>query len=287
MTKKRGKKAKQSNPISFVKIIGRLVWSTIKFFFKSIWWFSGLIVKIYDFIARKVIRTPNEIDSKKQSKQIKKDDPKNESLKLIHSFQGNLDDWVKKISSSDSTIGIILGARGTGKSAFGMRFLENTNAKTKKKCYAIGFKEEETPSWIEVVDGTDKIHNNAFVLIDEGGVLFSSRNSMTTANKMLSELILIARHKNLSILFISQNSSNLDINIIRQADYLVLKPSSLLQRDFERKKIKQVYDEVEKQFNEYKNERGLTYIYSDSFRGFVSNKLPSFWSEKLSKSFSG
>mgnify|MGYP001562619392 FL=1 len=163
--------------------------------------------------------------------------------------------------------------------------LENIYAKTSRKCYAIGFKENEMPSFVDVVEKTDEIENDGFVLIDEGGVLFSSRRAMSTANKMLSDLILISRHKNLTILFISQNSSNLDVNIIRQADFLILKPSSLLQKDFERKIVKDLYDKTKDKFDKYNDRIGLTYLYSDDFTGFVTNKLPSFWSENISKSF--
>jgi hypothetical protein len=98
---------------------------------------------------------------------------------------------------------------------------------------------------------------------------------------------LIARHKNLSVLFISQNSSNLDVNILRQADCMLLKPSSLLQKDFERKKITEIYEEVKEDFQRLKDHKGLTYIYSEEYRGFVENDLPSFWSQGISKSFSG
>ena len=108
-------------------------------------------------------------------------------------------------------------------------------AKTKRKCYAMGFKRDEMPSWVEVVENIEEINNDSIVLVDEGGVLFSSRRAMTNANKILGDLILISRHKNLSILFISQNSSNLEVNILRQADFIVLKKSSLLQKEFERK----------------------------------------------------
>ena len=108
---------------------------------------------------------------------------------------------------------------------------------------------------------------------------------MSNANKLLSELILISRHKNLSILFISQNSSNLDVNILRQADFLVLKSSSLLQKDFERKIIQKIYDATEKDFEKFRDKKGLTYIYGNLFRGFVTNPLPSFWGEKISKGF--
>src|SRR3989344_862010 len=85
---------------------------------------------------------------------------------------------------------------------------------------------------------------------------------------------------------ITHNSSNIEINTIRQSDYLILKPSSLLQKDFERKKIKEIYNEVEELFNKHKDVEGLTYIYSNEYKGFVSNPLPSFWSSRVSKSYS-
>ena len=109
---------------------------------------------------------------------------------------------------------------------------------------------------------------------------------MSNANKLLSGLMMVARHKNISIIFISQNSSNLEVNILRQADFLALKPSSLLQKDFERKIVQKIYESVDKYFKRFKEDRGLVYIYSGKFRGFVSNPLPSFWGEGVSKGFS-
>ena len=85
---------------------------------------------------------------------------------------------------------------------------------------------------------------------------------------------------------ITHNSANLEINAIRQSDYLILKPSSLLQKDFERKKIKEIYESVTEDFEELEDDKGLTYIYGDKYRGFVSNKLPGFWSQKVSKGYS-
>jgi hypothetical protein len=227
-----------------------------------------------------------DIQKKKKSRAKAKILPKYQEFRNLHSYQGELSKWETKIQDSDSTIGIILGARGTGKSAFGIKFLENMHSKTKKKCFAMGFSKEEMPSWIKVIESPEELKNDSHVLIDEGGILFSSRKSMSSANKLLSDLILIARHKNLSIMFISQNSANLDVNILRQADYLVLKPSSLLQKDFERKKIQKIYSEVEEDFKKYKEDKGLGYVYADNFRGFISNPLPSFWNTNISKSFS-
>ena len=204
-------------------------------------------------------------------------------FKIIETMKGSFNNFESFLANNPSTIGIILGARGTGKSAIGLKLLENLHVLSKKKFYAMGFK--NLPNWIDVVEDINEIKTDSFVLIDEGGILFSSRKSFSDANKLLSELLLVARHNDLSILFISQNSANLEINAIRQADYLILKPSSLLQRDFERKKIKDIYDEASVKFEKYKNIRGLTYIYSEQFKGFVANPLPTFWNQKISKSF--
>ncbi len=247
------------------------------------------IVKIPYYIVKGIINLIEMISKKTKETNVKR---KRESIrakydqfKIIESLEGNYKTWFDKTIESDSQIGIILGARGSGKTAFGVKMLENIYAKYKEKCFAIGFKKEEFPSWIKVVSDISELVNDSWVLIDEGGILFSSRSSMSSANKMLSKLILIARHKNINILFISQNSSNLEVNILRQADFLVLKKSSLLQKEFERKIVQKIYSESQAKFNKYSEDKGITYLYSDKFRGFVSNPLPSFWKEGISKSF--
>jgi len=154
-------------------------------------------------LYEKISKRNKEDKIKKKRESIKE---KYSSFKIIETIEGDYKRWFDKITKAESVIGIILGARGSGKSALGIKFLENIYAKNKKKCFAIGFKQEEFPSWINVVSNISEIENNSWVLIDEGGVLFSSRSSMSNANKMLSQLILIARHKSINILFISQNS---------------------------------------------------------------------------------
>jgi hypothetical protein len=247
------------------------------------------ILKSPYYVGRGIYRLSKKAEVKSTERKVRKKrdsmSAEYEDFGVVSTHAGDYGEWMSDLIEAESRIGIILGARGSGKSAIGIKLLENIFSKTNRNCYAMGFTSSEMPAWINVVEKVEEINNNGIVLIDEGGVLFSSRKSMSSANKLLSDLILIARHKNLSILFISQNSSNLDVNIIRQADFLVLKPTSLLQRDFERKKIKDIYGEVEKEFEKYKDNKGLTHIYSGRFRGFVSNPLPSFWNVRISKSF--
>lgn len=245
--------------------------------------FTKFLLKILGLLLGKIYSAGKQGVTKTNRPHSK---PTYQSLVLQKQLAGNLLEFEDKLLSSKSTIGLILGARGSGKSALGMRILENISAKSKRKVCAMGFEENTLPDWIRFVNNIEEIPNGYVVLVDEGGIFFSSRSSQSSANKILSSLLLVARHKDISVLFISQNSANLEINTIRQADYLLLRKPSLLQKEFERKKIGQIYDEVCTQFAELAD-KGLysTYIYSDEFRGFVTNELPSFWNQKTSKSF--
>jgi hypothetical protein len=263
---------------SFLKKVGKVFLFLIKIPYFIV---LGVVLGIKKF-SKFVLKIKKERKIKKKRESMI---PKYEEFKILKVISGNYSEWMKEIFNSDSKIGIILGARGSGKTAFGMKFLENFRVKSKKKCFALGFKKNDLPYWIEGVEDISQISNNSFVLIDEGGILFNSRKSMSNANKMLSDLMLISRHKNISILFISQNSSNLEINVLRQADFLVLRSSSLLQKNFERKIVQKIYGKVETFFNKFKKDKGLSFIYSENFQGFVSNPLPSFWKEELSKGF--
>jgi len=247
-----------------------------------------LIDTIFNIISFFATNEETKVIKKKQrSRKMRKHEPELLKFKPIQkSDAGSVDEFEKYLADNPSTIGLIVGKRGAGKSAVALKTLENVCAKTGRKCQALGFNAAELPGWIDCVDSIDELQNDSFVVMDESGVLFSSRSSMGKVNKMLSNLLFVSRHKNMSILFITQNSCNVDINIIRQLDYIMLKKSALVQLDFERSKIKKIYEETDERFNELYNDHiGLTYIYSDVFRGFMENTLPSFWGEEISKNF--
>lgn len=264
--------------LSFFKYLGIGIWWLLKGLWwvlkqlgKGIWWISAKIVSFATREQRVKVK-------KKQTSELP------ERIKTINIFEGSFKSFWKRLRESDSLIGIVVGARGSGKSAVALSIMEELQG-NKENYYAMGFKSKDLPDWIKVVEDIKEIENNSFVVIDEGGILFSSRDSMSDSNKFLSELLFIARHKDLTILFISQNSSNIEVNTLRQADFLILKKSSLLQKDFERKKISDIYTKYSEDFSKYKNMKGASLIYSDEFVGFVHNELPTFWSAKVSKGF--
>lgn len=252
-------------------------------------WIGKATLVIIKFIVNtiKLIATRWRKNKEKTTieKSRKANPPQKAEWRELESLEGKWPDFEKKLASSKSLIGMILGARGSGKTALGMALVENLAAQSKKSIYAMGFMQNDLPPWITPITDISTVENNAIILADEGAIQYSSRRSMTDANKVLSDLLFISRHKDLTILFIAQNSSTIEVNTLRQADFLILKPSSLLQKDFERKKIKELYDEVAPLFKKYQSITGLTYIYSDWYRGFVKNPLPSFWSTNMSKSY--
>lgn len=272
----RGEKSASSSRPSALSIL----WIVIKAPFKGLWWSVKKIASLFLFSKEKA----EQFSIKQHRKELSKSSAY-ASFDVIESSDGTWQAFENRLLSKKSTIGIILGARGSGKTGLGMRLLENAHAKTKRTCYCMGFHEETLPSYLQSISRLEEAKKDSFILIDEGGILYSARKSMSEANKILSEALLIARHNDLSIIFISQNSANLEINALRQADYLLLKPSSLLQLDFERQKIKDIYEASLGGFQKHKETRGLTYVYSSEFQGFISNSLPSFWTSKVSKSF--
>ncbi len=255
-----------------------LIFAALKWVMLSLWW---LLTVLFSLLKKGVATAQQIQTTNKRPKQ----DALFDSLKEVESAYGNVGSFESQLYSQKSMIGLILGARGSGKSAIGMKLLENVYSKTGRTVYAMGFAEESLPTWIQPISSLDGVKNGSFILVDEGGIVFSSRSSMSSANKLLSDLLLISRHKDLSVLFITQNSANIEINTIRQGDYLILKPPSLLQLDFERKKIQDIYEDSKNGFEKYKDRTGLAYIYSHNYKGFITNALPSFWSTKLSKSF--
>ena len=270
---------KRHNIIALLLIwIFKLIWYILKGIYAALKFLFLGILSLFKNAGKKLHVKNIEIASTKERKYLSELD-----FKEIEHEQGILENFKHILYENKSTIGLILGARGSGKSALGLRITENVACKTNKRVYAMGFK--SLPKWINIISKLEGVDSNSFLLIDESGITFSSRNFMRELNKFLSDLLLISRHKDLSVLFITQNSSNIDVNIIRQIDYLLLKPSSLLQHEFERKKISNIYKEQAKKFSKYKMIKGLTYVYSDPYRGFIENGLPSFWNDKISKSF--
>lgn len=285
MSKKKKGKVKKQEPrkgfgLRVLIFLGMIFW----FILKIPYFLAKYLYVFFKYAYNKIRGMPNVKDIKFAKGKLRDTRDEEVSYSVLDSIKGNFDDFLEELKKNDSFIAITIGARGSGKTATSLALMELLRG-SKKNYFAMGFSKDALPEWIFLVEDVSNIKNDSLVLVDEGGILFSSRSFMSDSNKLLSELLMIARHKNISIIFISQNSSNLEINTLRQADVLILKKHSLLQKNFERKIIAKLYEEHESYFEKHKTKKGTSLFYADSFVGLVDVSLPSFWSVKTSKSF--
>lgn len=212
---------------------------------------------------------------------LKKKKQKDIDFKITQAISGDYNNIKNQLKNS-SLIILIIGKRGSGKSALGFKLLEA--ASEKRKAYYLG--KAKLPRFIKKVSEIKEVKNNSIVLVDEATINYSSRSSMKESNKILGELMAIARHKNLSLIIITQNSAMIDLNVMRLSDVIIFKEPSLLQSRFERKSISDLFKKAKEEFKKInEDKRRFFYIISDEFEGILEFSLPKFWSDRLSKSF--
>src|SRR3989338_4790493 len=216
---------------------------------------------------------------------VEKKDANYVPFEIAKKDKGSYEEFYEKMRKT-SLIFLIVGKRGSGKTSLGFRMLELFHKSSGRKCYVLGYEKSRLPWWIRKVEDIEKIPNNSIALFDEGAILFSARESMKEINKVLGKIMAIARHKNLTLILITQNSGMIDLNVLRLADTLLLKEPSLLQSKFERKGLNEIFDKIKPDFDKLKEKKAHFYVWDDEFQGILKYGLPRFWSDKISKSYS-
>lgn len=128
------------------------------------------------------------------------------------------------------------------------------------------------------------------VLVDEGYLGFHARRSMAEANVGISQIINLSHQRNQTIIVVTQETRQVDINIVSQTDVLILKKPSMLQSKFERGLLRDFVKEANAAFLPIlkKDVKRYSYVIADEaeFKGIMENSLPSFWRPALSRIFS-
>ena len=148
----------------------------------------------------------------------KKKPEKSVGFNIVEQMSGDYDDFEDRLKNH-SLIILITGKRGSGKTALGFKLLDVV--REKRKAYYLG--QGKLPRFIKKVSEIKDVRNNSILLVDEAAIAYSSRSSMKQANKVLGELMVIARHKNLSLIIITQNSAMIDLNVMRLSDTIIFK----------------------------------------------------------------
>ena len=183
---------------------------------------------------------------------------------------------------------LIVGKRGSGKTGMAFYLLEKAHSIfPKRKCYAVGIpRSVKLPKWIRKADKVEKVPNESVVLVEEAG-LGTASAYRNWEHEALRHLIQLARHKALTLIFINLNTSTLDINVVRQADTLMLREPSVFQASTERPGIKKLVLQAIEEFAKLPEAERIKHAWVIHARGaeMVATPLPGFWSDKISRSY--
>ena len=199
--------------------------------------------------------------------------------------------WLENIPHP-SAIGI-LGKRGSGKTATGFELLELL--KYKLKAWVFGFPQEKRkllPDYVGFVDNLEdlqEIPEDSVVLFDEAHLHFHSRRSQNEAGLMIGSLLNLSRQKGLTLIFIMQESRQVDKNIISGINVFVIRDFGMHQMKFDRPELKDMLKEAKNKLASLPKEgkKKTAYLYSPDcdFAGLMEISLPTFWSEQLSRAY--
>ena len=189
--------------------------------------------------------------------------------------------------SGHPAIVLVLGGRGSGKSAVAHRITEDFRYRLSP--YVVGFPEHSKgllPGWMGIERRLEDVPSNSISVVDEAHLAHHSRDWHKSGNRDICRLLNLSRQQGKTIIFIVQQGRHLDIDIVSSADVLIIKNPGLLQAKFDRPEFRDILMDAKRAFQTVEGDlRRWSYVYSQSadFAGLIENGLPTFWSSKLSK----
>ena len=195
--------------------------------------------------------------------------------------------WLEILPPGSVTL--ILGKPGSGKTALGYYLLERLRYRT--RCYVVSLPDTvhgDLPPWLGVVRSLEEAPLEAALLVDEVALQFPARMSASEKNQKLLEVISLARQRSQIIIFIAQEASYIDINILRGLSTLIIKEPAPLQVLFERAELREFIQRAQEEFGKVEEDkRCWTYVAFSpcGYRGMVQIAKPDFFSDALSRCY--
>jgi len=126
------------------------------------------------------------------------------------------------------------------------------------------------------------------VVADEMAIHANAREHQSDSNKELYKLMAVSAQCHQLLLLICQHTWQLDVGLAMEPDIVVFKQPSLLHIRFARPELKPEVEEAWKAFATARGDkRSWSYVvnFHDGRKGFLRNRLPSFWSQELSEAY--
>lgn len=199
-------------------------------------------------------------------------------FKIEEEEEGQLKNRLNELMKTSSHC-IIIGSRGEGKTALAFKLLELYD--DFKECYVYKYPNPFLlPTFIKNISKIEQLPVNSVLLIDECSNDFDQYSYAKRDNRYLRDLMITARHKNQSFIFVTTTTKFINLNFMYLIDSYFLKTPAIYQREEERKIIKNAYNQITETINI--NE----FWYMDN-KLFLKGKFikPMWFNDKLSKAY--
>ena len=185
---------------------------------------------------------------------------------------------------------LILGKRGSGKSALACHLLELFRYRLTPLVVGPPQRAKALlPEWIGIAPSLEDLPQNCIALIDEAYLAYHARESHTDTSKAMSQLLNLSRQRNQTLLFVTQEARQVNRNIVSAASVAVFKELGLLQLEFERRELGKLVESAREALDhkQAKIRRQWAFVYSPDadFLELLPGQVPSFWKPSLSKLF--
>lgn len=196
-------------------------------------------------------------------------------------------DWAKDIPSKSLNT-IIIGKRGSGKTALGFHILDLHHRFSKRPLYVLRFpKQKLLPKHIKSAHSLEDAPEGSVLLIDEAGLDFNQFAFNSKEGKEVAGILKLARHKKMSIIFITQHGATLTRDVRRLVDVYLLREPSLSQRYDEISIIKRLYQNCFMLFETDTAKKKGFYIADNNVMEMAYFDLPSYWNDEISTAYGG
>lgn len=183
-----------------------------------------------------------------------------------------------------SGLAVVLGARGSGKTALTTRLAERRGRPT----YVLGMPQSVLPDsgqWQAIgPENVEQIPNRSTVIIDDAGLYVDSHKWGSDLNELVRSLVMTLRHREIILIVNSQYASSINKYVL-DADALFLRPPGMLWRAIERPELTAIFEQAEAAFAslEASERRTVALVLSPVFQGGIVYAPPTWYGDAQSR----
>ena len=127
---------------------------------------------------------------------------------------------------------------------------------------------------------------NSVIFVDDAHQYFYAREWKEGAAKLLDFIARARYHIGSSIIYTTQQSRVLDVNLTGMVNTYIFKRPSRLQLKFERKEVRELFEVATKELKTKNFNVRWAYIDSNEYEGLMKIKKPSWYTKKMSVAYS-